>query len=324
MKRFKQFLLEYNPKARTPEDPSDPFNVKSLTNTQPTPTVADAPDPSKRIENPKPAMPIRNDDGSLPPSEVQAQATTTAPKRSDYDTSPQGEEAWKRDTQEFSRREGVRAEQQTKSASGTVQAAETATSILKPVGAVANTTLSVAASTGNPIAMGLNAGVKAIEGGIDFAQGNNLSAGLNAVDAVLPYAGEMTSGLKIAKTAGDLVKNPLVKGAEMVAEKIPGVKAGMEAVRGAAFTGAQAVGAAPKAALVVANTAPKVALKTGVGTVVSAGQQADQALGKPIEAAADATADAAKAFMAPEEPASEEEKNDAYKAAEERYNRQNY
>jgi hypothetical protein len=208
----------------------------------------------------------------------QKEKQSLPPSRKDYADTEEGNEKWKSDVKSWAAKEKAAATIMTtnaESAANTLGKIETG---LKVADAVTDTALSAGAVAVPGVGTALNAAVKGVKGGINASQGNYVATGLNAVDAVLPVAGQLQTAGKVASTIGSLVKSPvtavLEKGAEAlgVTKALAGetVKAIPAATEVLSNTGAQlARNVAAKAGVKVAAREVENPIKSGISSVGS-------------------------------------------------------
>ena len=198
----------------------------------------------------------------------QAEKQSLPPSRKNYPDTEEGNEKWKSDVKAWV--PGAKAAANTmtsnaESAANTLGKIETG---LRVADVVTDTALSAGAVAVPGVGTALNAAVKGVKSGINASQGNYLAAGLNAVDAALPMAGQLqtagkvagqlqTAG-KVASTVGSFVRSPIASGLEKGAEALGVTKT----------LAGEAVKAIPKTTEVLSNTgaqlARNVAAKAGV------------------------------------------------------------
>jgi len=208
----------------------------------------------------------------------QAEKQSLPPSRKNYPDTEEGNEKWKSDVKAWV--PGAKAAANTmtsnaESAANTLGKIETG---LKVADVVTDTALSAGAVAVPGVGTALNAAVKGVKSGINASQGNYLAAGLNAVDAALPMAGQLETAGKVASTVGSLVKSPvtsvLEKGAEAlgVTKALAGetVKAIPAATEVLSNTGAQlARNVAAKAGVKIASRQAEAPIKSGISSVGS-------------------------------------------------------
>ena len=221
---------------------------------------------------------LEDDVEKVKPPVPQAEKQSLPPSRKDYADTEEGNQQWKSDVKSWV--PGAKAAANTmtsnaESAANTLGKIETG---LKVADVVTDTALSAGAVAVPGVGTALNAAVKGVKSGINASQGNYLAAGLNAVDAALPMAGQLQTAGKVASTVGSLVKSPvtavLEKGAEAlgVTKALAGetVKAIPAATEVLSNTGAQlARNVAAKAGVKVAAREVENPIKSGISSVGS-------------------------------------------------------
>jgi hypothetical protein len=180
------------------------------------------------------------------------------PSRKNYPDTEEGTQQWKKDVNSWvpqARKDAESMTNNAESAANTLGKIETG---LKTAEAVTDTALSVGAVAVPGAGTALNAAVKGVKGGINASEGNYLAAGLNAVDAALPMAGQLKTAGKVASTVGSLVRSPIASGLEKTAEALGVTKT----------LAGETVKAVPMATEVLSNTgaqlARNVAAKSGI------------------------------------------------------------
>jgi hypothetical protein len=180
------------------------------------------------------------------------------PSRKNYPDTEEGTQQWKTDVNSWvpqARKDAESMTNNAESAANTLGKIETG---LKVADAVTDTALSAGAVAVPGVGTALNAAVKGVKGGINASQGNYVATGLNAVDAVLPVAGQLQTAGKVASTIGSLVKSPVTAVLEKGAEALGVTKA----------LAGETVKAIPAATEVLSKTgaqlARNVAAKAGV------------------------------------------------------------
>lgn len=153
------------------------------------------------------------DDVELPEKKEETQ--TAVPLRSNFPEGDEGQSQYLqalRDAAPKIRQEAQRMTNKAESEANLLGKAETGLKAAETV-----TDLALSAGSVTPIGAALNAGVKAVKGGMAAAEGDYVKATTNALDAALPVAGKLATGVKGVSTAVKAVTDPL----GLVASKIP-------------------------------------------------------------------------------------------------------
>jgi hypothetical protein len=221
---------------------------------------------------------LEDDIERVKPPVPQPEKQSLPPLRQNYADTEEGNQQWKSDVKSWV--PGAKAAANTmssnaESSANTLGKIETG---LKVAETITDTALSAGAVAVPGVGTALNAAVKGVKGGINASQGNYLAAGLNAVDAALPIAGQLQTAGKVASTIGSLAKSPvssaLEKGAEAlgVTKTLAGeaVKAVPAATEVLSSTGAQfGRNVAAKAGVKIASKQAEAPIKSGISSVGS-------------------------------------------------------
>jgi len=187
---------------------------------------------------------------------------TMNPRRSDYPEGDSGQQQYLQALRDASQKQRQEAQEVTRDAESRADTLGKVETGLK----VADAVTDVALTAGSVVPGGaiVNAAVKGAKSAIAAGQGNYTGAAVNALDAAVPFAGKVASGVKAAGNIAAVVNNPLAGGVRIAANKT-------ELAQSIA-TGVQKLGASELAANAVGR---------GLG---SATQKTTVALGQPISA----------------------------------------
>lgn len=190
------------------------------------------------------------------------------PLRKDYSDDEAGQQAYLGALKTASAKQRKVGTEMTDTASGQASTLKNTETTLKVVKDVADTALSVGAVVVPGAGAALNAAVKGIEGGLEAKDGNYVTAGIKAADAILPYAGKALASVQGASTLGKTIMNPVKTAIEAGARKTGLDKLATKASE--AIVGA----VAPNLGLVGTNFATKaassIAIKQTANTVANA------------------------------------------------------
>jgi len=142
---------------------------------------------------------------------------TLNPRRSDYPEGDSGQQQYLqalRDTSQKQRKEAEEVTQDAESRANTLGNIETGLKTAEVV-----TDVALTAGSAVPGGALLNAGVKAAKSAIAAGQGDYTGAAANALDAAVPFAGKLASGVKVAGNIASVVNNPIAGGARIAAAK---------------------------------------------------------------------------------------------------------
>jgi len=163
---------------------------------------------------------LEDDVERVKPVVPQAEKQSLPPSRKNYPDTEEGNEKWKSDVKSWvpgAKASANAMSSNAESAANTLGKIETG---LRVADVVTDTALSAGAVAVPGVGTALNAAVKGIKGGINASEGNYLAAGLNAVDAALPMAGQLQTAGKVASTVGSFVRSPIASGLEKGAEAL--------------------------------------------------------------------------------------------------------
>lgn len=187
---------------------------------------------------------------------------TMNPRRSDYPEGDSGQQQYLQALRDASQKQRQEAQEVTRDAERRADTLGKVETGLK----VADAVTDVALTAGSVVPGGaiVNAAVKGAKSAIAAGQGNYTGAAVNALDAAVPFAGKLASGVKAAGNIAAVVNNPLAGGVRIAANKT--------GLAQSIATGVEKLGASELAANAVGK---------GLG---SATQKTTVALGQPISA----------------------------------------
>jgi len=187
---------------------------------------------------------------------------TMNPRRSDYPEGDSGQQQYLQALRDASQNQRQEAQEVTRDAERRADTLGKVETGLK----VADAVTDVALTAGSVVPGGaiVNAAVKGAKSAIAAGQGNYTGAAVNALDAAVPFAGKLASGVKAAGNIAAVVNNPLAGGVRIAANKT--------GLAQSIATGVEKLGASELAANAVGK---------GLG---SATQKTTVALGQPISA----------------------------------------
>lgn len=143
---------------------------------------------------------------------------TLNPRRSDYPEGDGGQQQYLDALRSTSQKQKQEAQEMTQDAESKANVLGKIETGLKAAETVTDVALSAGSVT--PVGAALNAGVKGIKAISSAASGDYGSAAVNALDAAVPFAGKLATGVKGAANIAAVANNPIAGGVRVAAEKV--------------------------------------------------------------------------------------------------------